>query len=334
MPVRVPFTVEDLARTRIAARPNPLCELVVAMRKLKFAEHPVRLAAWRRDVARRLRPEARMALDLVPRSGIMPGFLAPPGTGTADELMDRIRAVPRSLIRSDLADVVAHRSLPAWTRHLADDPDRLRQLCDSLQHVHDHLLRPHWNEITAVTEADMAARARQAVSGGLGEVLGRVNPRWMRWAPPVLEVTMPSGLDGDLHLAGRGLLLVPSVFGTDTPVIGPDAEPQPFLLYPAGGPRGLAAALAPQEAPWRPAGAGSLSSVLGTTRAAVLFAVIERPGCSTKELAHAVGIAPASASEHATLLREAGLIRTTRRGSAVSHNATSAAVELWETATG
>ncbi|SFY48542.1 ArsR/SmtB family transcription factor [Streptomyces sp. F-1] len=334
MPVRVHFTVEDLARTKIAAQPNPLCELVVAIRKLKFADHPVRLSAWRRDMARRLRPEARMVLDLVPRSGIMPAFLAPPGTGTADELMDRVRAVPRSRIRSDLADVAAHRSLPSWTRQLADDPDRLARLCDSLQHVHDRLLRPYWNEITAVTEADTAARARQLVSGGLGEVLGRINPRWTRWDAPVLEVTMPSGLDGDLHLAGRGLLLVPSVFGTDTPVIGPHAEPQPFLLYPAGGPRGLAAALAPEEMPWRTAGAGSLGSVLGTTRAAVLYAVIERPGCSTKELARAAGVAPATASEHATLLREAGLIRTTRRGAAVSHSPTSAAVELWGAAAG
>ncbi|OIJ85263.1 hypothetical protein BIV24_28915 [Streptomyces colonosanans] len=117
---------------------------MLAVRKLKFAEHPVRLAAWRRDMARRLRPEARMVLDLVPRSGIMLGFLAPPGNGTADELMDRVRAVPRSRIRSDLADVAVHRSLPAWIRHLTDDSDRLRQLCDSLQHVHDRLLRPHW----------------------------------------------------------------------------------------------------------------------------------------------------------------------------------------------
>ncbi|TWV55695.1 helix-turn-helix transcriptional regulator [Streptomyces misionensis] len=334
MPFRVHFTVEDLARTRIAAQPNPLCELVLAVRKLKYADHPVRLSAWRRDVARRLRPEARMVLDLVPRSGIMPGFLAPPGTGTADELMDRVRAVPRSRIRSDLEDVAVHRSLPAWTRQLADDPDRLSQLCDSLQHVHDRLLRPHWSEITAVTEADTATRARQVVSGGLGDVLGRLNPRWMRWESPVLEVAMPSGVDGDLHLAGRGLLLVPSVFGSDSPVVGPHAEPQPFLLYPAGGPRGLAAALTPEEPPWRPAGVGSLGPVLGTTRAAVLHAVIERPGCSTKELAHAAGIAPASASEHATVLREAGLIRTTRRGAAVSHSPTAAAVELWGAAAG
>ncbi|MFE6023792.1 hypothetical protein [Streptomyces sp. NPDC056441] len=48
----------------------------------------------------------------------------------------------------------------------------------------------------------------------------------------------------------------------------------------------------------------------------------------------AVGIAPASASEHATLLREARLIRTIRQGAAVSHSATTAAMALWETAAG
>jgi len=41
------------------------------------------------------------------------------------------------------------------------------------------------------------------------------------------------------------------------------------------------------------------------------------------ELAAAVGISPASASEHAKVLRDASLIETRRRGRAVRHSRTS-----------
>jgi DNA-binding transcriptional ArsR family regulator len=55
----------------------------------------------------------------------------------------------------------------------------------------------------------------------------------------------------------------------------------------------------------------SLNALPGRTRAAAL-ATIAR-GCTTSELAVKVGTSAASASEHATVLREAGLIETRRQ---------------------
>ncbi|MFJ5974455.1 transposase [Streptomyces sp. NPDC093060] len=331
MPYRIHFTVDDLARTRIAVKPNPLLELSTAVRQLQCTEHAMRLGAWRREVAVALHPQARMVLDLVPARGRAPGFLVPAGPGTPEELLERVLATPRARVRAELEGLAEHRKLPSWAGHLADDPDTLRRFGDALNHMYDSLLRPYWQRITALTAADSAVRARQVLSGGMEGVLARVNPRRVRWQPPVLEVTMASGLEGDLHLQGRGLLLVPSVFGVDAPVIDPDAEPQPFLTYPAAADRGSAERLLPDVLFGSlPTASRSLAAVLGPTRAAVLTTVVNRPGCSTTELAATVGIAAASASEHAAVLRGAGLLHTVRHGKMVAHNATAAAHALLE----
>ncbi|GDY53473.1 hypothetical protein SVIO_040960 [Streptomyces violaceusniger] len=75
------------------------------------------------------------------------------------------------------------------------------------------------------------------------------------------------------------------------------------------------------------AGAGSgsgsartLGKLVGQTRSAVLLEV--GGGCTTSELARRVGVSLASASQHASVLREAGLVHTLRQGSAVLHTLT------------
>jgi DNA-binding transcriptional ArsR family regulator len=64
----------------------------------------------------------------------------------------------------------------------------------------------------------------------------------------------------------------------------------------------------------------------GSTDARPLIA--EHPGCLTKELARLAGVAPASASEHATVLRKAGLIETVRGRRGVQHSLTGLGINL------
>lgn len=59
---------------------------------------------------------------------------------------------------------------------------------------------------------------------------------------------------------------------------------------------------------------------MGRTRAAVLAAAAD--GCSTTGLARRLGISPATASQHASVLRRAALITTRRDGKAVLHTTT------------
>jgi DNA-binding transcriptional ArsR family regulator len=70
----------------------------------------------------------------------------------------------------------------------------------------------------------------------------------------------------------------------------------------------------------------ALAALVGRNRAAVLQSVAD--GCTTTELARRVGISLAAASQHASVLRGAGLIVTRRQGSAVLHVLTPLGAEL------
>ncbi|MFD1044932.1 hypothetical protein ACFQ1S_04640 [Kibdelosporangium lantanae] len=72
-------------------------------------------------------------------------------------------------------------------------------------------------------------RAELAMTHGLEHVLGTLHPS-IRWRAPVLEVSYP--VDQDLHLDGRGLVLVPSFFCQGLPTSFCDNELQPVLVYP------------------------------------------------------------------------------------------------------
>ncbi|MEK8144170.1 hypothetical protein NKH18_26910 [Streptomyces sp. M10(2022)] len=141
MVYRIHFTLEDLARTRVA-QPPPLMELSAAVRTLQDRNHPIRFGAWRRAALTGLTPKARMVLDLIPPGGWAPTFLTAAAGGSPDEMLERVRATSRPQIRKDLAHVAEQQPLPPWAHHLADDSDLLRRLCDSLDHVHAVLLSP------------------------------------------------------------------------------------------------------------------------------------------------------------------------------------------------
>jgi DNA-binding transcriptional ArsR family regulator len=64
----------------------------------------------------------------------------------------------------------------------------------------------------------------------------------------------------------------------------------------------------------------ALASLLGRTRSAALQAIAD--GCTTSELAQLIGVSVSAASQHATVLRNAGLITTQRDGKAVVHTLT------------
>lgn len=151
-------------------------------------------------------------------------------------------------------------------------------------------------------------RGRALLDGGTEELLASL-PRMLRWRAPVLESDYP--VDRDLYLDGRGLLLQPSYFCRGTPVVLRDPALPPVLVYP----------ITHCEAPTvREPGGSSLAKLVGTTRSAVLHAIGD--GGTTSELARRAGVSLASASQHAGVLREAGLVATLRHGNAVLHTLT------------
>ncbi|MGA5822100.1 ArsR/SmtB family transcription factor [Kitasatospora sp. NPDC094028] len=327
MVYRFHFTGADLARTRVAPSVPPLEELSIALRVLQDRNQALRFGAWRREVWTRLPPQARMVLDLTPRHGWTPGFLIPQGPGGVPELLEQVAATPTTRLRTTLAQIAERQRLPGWASRLGDSPEVLRQLVDALDQVHAVALAPYWPQVTAQVAADRAVRSHDLLHGGVERLLNGLYPPRIRWRAPVLEVDLVSGLEGDVHLEGRGLLLVPSVFATQAPVINPDAEPQPILTYPAhrdeqAGPLALTTRAPADDTP------APLAALLGRTRAAVLHVIAQRPGCTTGEIATALAIGPSGASQHATVLREAGLITTLRHRNTALHTPTPAGLAL------
>ena len=136
----------------------------------------------------------------------------------------------------------------------------------------------------------------------------------------MLEILRPES-DLDMHLGGHGISLVPSVFVGKAPSLHEnpnDAADLPRLILPVADAEHL------WDAP-REQGA-ALAALVGRNRAAVLQSIAD--GCTTTELASRAGISLASASQHASVLRGAGLIVTRRQGGAVLHVLTPLGAEL------
>nr|WP_221462434.1 winged helix-turn-helix domain-containing protein [Streptomyces olivoverticillatus] len=319
-----------MARTRIAPSPQPLLETSIAVRVLQETTDSVAFGAWRQQVRARLHPTARMILDLVPPRGWSPNFFHPSYSPLgAEEALEVVRATPKKLIVQELEFIAGRQRVPRWTQRLRDDPQLLGQLFDGLGHVYAQALSPYWPRIRTCLEADRALRAREFARGGVERVLAGLSPRCITWRPPVLDIVTASGFDEDMYLDGSGLLLVPSWFGSRCPVIEAEALPQPLVTYPAHREPGTLP-LVPSPRPDADAGRvpAPLVALLGRTRAAVLHAIADSPGCHTTELARRLGIAPASASEHATVLRAAGLVITARHRNTALHTATAVGVAL------
>ncbi|NEC64834.1 helix-turn-helix transcriptional regulator [Streptomyces sp. SID9727] len=223
--------------------------------------------------------------------------------------MEAVRATPPDRLRAEIALL----GDPGARRAARLDPLReggaepVARLVGALRDYHRAAVEPYWPHIRSAVEADRAIRGRALLDGGAEELLATLPPV-IRWRAPVLEADYP--VDRDLHLDGRGLLLQPSYFCRGTPVVLRDPLLPPVLVYPVAHPA------APAFADPGP----SLGRLLGQTRSTVLRAIGD--GCTTSELARRAGVSLASASQHACVLREAGLVHTLRHGSSVQHTLT------------
>ena len=257
-----------------------------------------------------VRPPASAShlLELVPAHGNVPDFLAPEGANSLEEALDVVTSTPDRLLRSDVA-TLTHRAASPWILDLADGCVRARtELASSMRDYHDQVVSPLWPAIEHVIETDLRFRAWQLAAKGVAETVDGLHPA-IRWRDGVIEVDGP--LDADVELAGRGLQLMPSLW---TRPAFTAHWTQPTLVYPLG--RFAWMAPTASESHGDP-----LAAVLGTTRARVLRALAD--GHTTSGLARVLGISLASASTHAGVLRDAGLVTSRRQGQSVRHTLTS-----------
>ncbi|SBT52131.1 helix-turn-helix domain-containing protein [Micromonospora auratinigra] len=318
--LKVIFSSEDILRTRVAPAADPVWELVLSLHLLQGREREPLLLEWRRAVARALRTGAdgeqfRLLFALNPPRGYFPDFLTPYASRDGFEAgLEAVRSTPVDLLRRDLTLLSGEHALPAPAGALArGEPEVLRHLTESMARYRALAVAPYWSRIQAAVEADRARRARAMLDGGPEGLLDSLRPS-MRWADGVLEV-LDYPDTRELRLDGRGLLLVPSFFCARTPVALLDPTLPPVLVYPVDRLGGLTPLRDPDDADRE-----ALAALLGRTRAAVLAAAED--GCTTGEVARRLSISAAAASQHASVLRNAGLLVSHRDRNTVLHTLT------------
>lgn len=320
--LRIHFTRDDLARTSIAMHPDPMWETLLSVYLLRGSRGEGVFGRWRYDTRRRLRPTMSPLLDLVPAAGSAPDFLTPAGQSpTLDEGIENLLRTPRARLGTDLAPIARERRLPAWTIDLAAGRSGVLQALGGAHRQYFHAcLAPHWGQVQAHIERDVARRARTMAHAGVQAVLSTL-ASGVRWRSPTLEVDYP--FEHDIHLAGRGLLLQ-SVFFDHGPNATTliDESLRPVLVYSIH-----------HEPDWIIAGPNAvnthdpLAALLGRTRAHLLRTIIADAG-STTELARRTSTPLATVSRQASILRDAGLITSHRNHNIVTHTATPLGVLL------
>ncbi|WP_410809699.1 winged helix-turn-helix domain-containing protein [Micromonospora sp. 067-2] len=322
--LKIHFSDEDILRTRVAPAADPVWELVLSLHVLQGRNRDPLLLNWRRTVSRELRQDAasdelRLLFALNPPRGYFPDFLTPYASVDGFQAgLEAVRSTPTQLLHRDLSLLAAETPLPPSASALArGDMATLRRLAESMEQYRSLAIGPYWGRIQSAVEADRNRRARALLDGGVEGLLTSLRPA-MRWEGGVLEVRQYPH-NRELRLDGRGLLLVPSFFCASTPVALLDPALPPVLVYPVDRLGGLVPANGTG-----PASSGavrdSLAALLGRTRAAVLQASDD--GCTTGEVARRLNISPAAASQHATVLRNAGLLVSHRDRNTVLHTLT------------
>jgi DNA-binding transcriptional ArsR family regulator len=198
---------------------------------------------------------------------------------------------------------------------MLERPGEMGQGVELVQEFFQMAVAPYWQQVQNLLEEERDARSRIVATGGVELLLSTLRPK-VTWRPPVLEIA--SEQSGDIHLDGNGLLLSPSLFLADNAVlIESERETgRSVLVFAMPLDRTTAAPL------WgaRQTSDQALAALVGRTRAAGLQAITDV--CTTGELAQRLGISVAGASQHAAVLREAGLITTRRNRNAVLHAVT------------
>lgn len=329
--LRVDFSGEELARLRLAAGADPLWEAALSLHLLQNRQAELAFGPWRREVRGALERAGltgavRALMLLYPPAVYFPDFLTP-GRGELDldAGVDRVLATPRRRLVAELTRLYAHAPgpVPRSVRWLAEgDPQALRWLGTVLRRYHAVAVEPYLPAIRAQVAADRFERGEAALTGGAEGLLSSFGglPEW-ECARRTLRAPYP--VDRDLRLEGRTLTLVPGFFCVRSPLALVDDEPPPVLVHPLSPPPGwLARSRQPEAA------APPLAQLIGASRAQLLE-LLEEP-MTTTGLAAALRLAPSTASRHASVLREAGLLASRRDGTRVMHRRTALGEALLE----
>ncbi|MEO3796954.1 helix-turn-helix domain-containing protein [Nonomuraea sp. B10E15] len=314
----------DVAHTRYAI--SPLGEAMNALRVAAGKQPAGPLRPWAERIAPRYErllretPAVRALTTLFRPGGYNADFIQPPPSGPGADFageLARVRATPPRQVRAEIArNLAGLRTPPRHVQQILAAPDVLTRLSDAIEATWHALVEPDWPRLRTVLERDLLLRAGHLAMYGWAAALSDLDPR-VGWradgADGVIEVrTGPRNTWERHRLGGKGLLLMPTVFGTLISYVEP---PWPYaLVYPA---RGVANLLGP---PPPQSGAAALARLVGPHRAQVLRALAAP--ATTTQLVRQLGLSLGAVGGHLAVLRESGLVTRTRTGRSVHYERT------------
>jgi DNA-binding transcriptional ArsR family regulator len=320
--LRIHFDSEDLARTTVAPSADVLWEILLGLHAIQERNEEIALDGWRRRVRPNIPASFRPLLEIAPPHGYSADFITPTrGTGDLDEGIDQILGTTRKELARDFTEFGRQGGRPFISRSL-DARDAVRRVAHDIRRFFSVAIAPYWKQISRDVEAERTRLVQTLADHGVERLLGSLHP-YARWEYPVLHVD--HYVDQDLHLEGRGLVLVPSFFCRHHPITLRDPEMPPLVVFPIARRTWLGKPDLDESDRSEP-----LEGLLGRTRTTVLKTSMT--GCSTSDIARAAGISPASVSHHTKVLREAGLITTRRDGYSVCHEITDLGLSLLSSA--
>jgi DNA-binding transcriptional ArsR family regulator len=317
--IRLRLAAGDFTQMRFGF--SPITELVDSLDML----HANHIDPLYQDWAKRTRTRIRGLDDdllraVVPHRGMMPDFpVGDAGAATTIEQQLQLLADwPVEALRAELEAVWPGCDLPPAAQQLiAAGPAGVRRLADVFWAYWEAALEPYWPRMRAIVEGEVAYRARQLTHGGLAELIADLHPQ-LELDQDGIRINKPH--QGDYHLVGTGVLLMPCVFAPANVVFGPP-PPRPSLIYR---PRGVATLW--EAAHVHPPADDPLGALIGRSRVAILRST-GLPK-STTELARELGQAVATVSVHLSMLRRCGMIHSWRSGRSVLHQRTTLATSV------
>jgi DNA-binding transcriptional ArsR family regulator len=232
----------------------------------------------------------------------------------------QVAQYPVERLAADLVEVWREEIPPSAAHLLRPDGAGIGDLVEELGDYWEAVIKPHWTRIRAVLDGDVAHRAARIAQGGISAMLSGLHPD-LTLSADTLQLRSPAHQQH--YLAGRGLLLIPSVFAWPRIIFGTSHSGQPTLIYSARGVGRLweSSASSANQAPHP-----DLAGLVGRTRAAILH-MLATPK-STTDLAERLSQSAPTISVHLSILRQCGLVSSWPFGRRVFYQRTPLATSL------
>jgi DNA-binding transcriptional ArsR family regulator len=262
---------------------------------------------WRHRIRAAISPGSAEAVRplVTPGYSVAPDCLVPSYSSMESRIenqLARLHGLSAEEINADLANTFGDQ-VPAHWRAVARHPRRwlsgyVRALSEAWS-----TMRPVWNRARPLFDRELERVGTAVVRGQLDIILGTVHQR-SRFEDGTLKIPDPEPARFDL--AGRPLVLVPTLSGSDVVICNFDRPDAVWVSYSMPGTERLCHGTL--EAIREP----SLDLLLGSVRLQIMKALV-RP-YTMSELAAHTKMAPSAVSYHCDRLKALGLVERQRHG--------------------